>query len=522
MSDLDSTMNGVVHGIVSSSVWRRGTPARVEPRELVAVPRSSPANAMAYRLPSARPRAPRPLARGIGTRWRGRTRGRRCSRRGRRWATSAGVRPSLRDARASSQDGTPSHRSSSSADARSRARVVRAGRHRAARSAAQIGPTPRRHAPRKYVRRRALLRLRRRRGRPDRRPEGVGCEMIQQMGILLRLPQVVLPSAQVMFHRFYARRSVKKFDVRHFAMGALFLAAGRGQRARRRRRLNVANHLEQRRAGRAPQPVDIFSQRYATDNWTGSSRRSASCSRRSASSCTPSTRTSSSSTTSSKLLTVDEGTSKRLAQHARNFINARAALRRVHQARARGALLRRHLHVGAPEQLKLPSGWWEHFDAQKTRWTPSSPKSRRSTRAPRALRPAAPAGAAEAGGARAARPRPRRRRRRRPRRRRRRPRPRRPRRRRRPLRRLPMAAAPAAPSATTTTRIGKRRRRDDDDRRDRDRDRRDDYDRRDRRDDYDRRDRRDDYDRRDRDRRDRRDDYDRRDRDRDRDRRDRR
>ena len=53
----------------------------------------------------------------------------------------------------------------------------------------------------------------------------VGCEMIQQMGILLRLPQVVLASAQVMFHRFYARRSVKKFDVRHFAMGALFLAA---------------------------------------------------------------------------------------------------------------------------------------------------------------------------------------------------------------------------------------------------------------------------------------------------------
>ena len=39
-------------------------------------------------------------------------------------------------------------------------------------------------------------------------------EMIQQMGILLRLPQVVLASAQVMFHRFYAKRSLYKFDAR--------------------------------------------------------------------------------------------------------------------------------------------------------------------------------------------------------------------------------------------------------------------------------------------------------------------
>ena len=86
----------------------------------------------------------------------------------------------------------------------------------------------------------------------------VGCEMIQQMGILLRLPQVVLASAQVMFHRFYARRSVKKFDVRHFAMGALFLAAKVEEQPRKTRDVvNVANHLEQRRAGQAPQPKQV-------------------------------------------------------------------------------------------------------------------------------------------------------------------------------------------------------------------------------------------------------------------------
>ena len=41
-----------------------------------------------------------------------------------------------------------------------------------------------------------------------------GCECIQQMGIMLRLPQVAVSTAQVMFHRFYAKRSMRKFDVR--------------------------------------------------------------------------------------------------------------------------------------------------------------------------------------------------------------------------------------------------------------------------------------------------------------------
>ena len=40
------------------------------------------------------------------------------------------------------------------------------------------------------------------------------CELIQQMGILLRLPQVAVSTAQVSFHRFYAKKSMRKFDVR--------------------------------------------------------------------------------------------------------------------------------------------------------------------------------------------------------------------------------------------------------------------------------------------------------------------
>ena len=41
-----------------------------------------------------------------------------------------------------------------------------------------------------------------------------GCELIQSMGILLKLPQVAVSTATVSFHRFYYKRSMRKFDVR--------------------------------------------------------------------------------------------------------------------------------------------------------------------------------------------------------------------------------------------------------------------------------------------------------------------
>ena len=50
-----------------------------------------------------------------------------------------------------------------------------------------------------------------------------GCEVIQEAGILLRLPQVVMATAQVLLHRFYCKRSLHKFDVK---VGAGGLCAG--------------------------------------------------------------------------------------------------------------------------------------------------------------------------------------------------------------------------------------------------------------------------------------------------------
>lgn len=77
-----------------------------------------------------------------------------------------------------------------------------------------------------------------------------GCELIQEGGILLRLPQVVMATAQNLFHRFFyrfdidnianklfmkkylttqqpcscARKSLKRFDATTVAMGSILLA----------------------------------------------------------------------------------------------------------------------------------------------------------------------------------------------------------------------------------------------------------------------------------------------------------
>ncbi len=41
-----------------------------------------------------------------------------------------------------------------------------------------------------------------------------GCELIQEGGILLKLPQAVMATAQVLLHRFYVKESLKKFNIK--------------------------------------------------------------------------------------------------------------------------------------------------------------------------------------------------------------------------------------------------------------------------------------------------------------------
>jgi len=43
-----------------------------------------------------------------------------------------------------------------------------------------------------------------------------GCEIIQDAGILLKLPQVTMATAQVLFHRFYCKQSLKRYNVKKY------------------------------------------------------------------------------------------------------------------------------------------------------------------------------------------------------------------------------------------------------------------------------------------------------------------
>ena len=52
-----------------------------------------------------------------------------------------------------------------------------------------------------------------------------GCELIQEAGILFRQPQVVMCTAQNIFHRFFYRKSFKNYDAFTVAMGCTLLAS---------------------------------------------------------------------------------------------------------------------------------------------------------------------------------------------------------------------------------------------------------------------------------------------------------
>ncbi|KAK4339577.1 hypothetical protein RND71_041039 [Anisodus tanguticus] len=52
-----------------------------------------------------------------------------------------------------------------------------------------------------------------------------GCDLIQESGILLRLPQAVMATGQVLFHRFYCKKSFVRFNVKRVAASCVWLAS---------------------------------------------------------------------------------------------------------------------------------------------------------------------------------------------------------------------------------------------------------------------------------------------------------
>lgn len=47
-----------------------------------------------------------------------------------------------------------------------------------------------------------------------------GCDLIQEAGVLLRLPQAVMATAQILLQRFYCKKSLRKLDVKVRVGGA--------------------------------------------------------------------------------------------------------------------------------------------------------------------------------------------------------------------------------------------------------------------------------------------------------------
>ncbi|XP_022932108.1 cyclin-L1-1-like isoform X5 [Cucurbita moschata] len=52
-----------------------------------------------------------------------------------------------------------------------------------------------------------------------------GCDLIQEAGILLKLPQAVMATGQVLFHRFYSKKSFARFNVKKVAASCVWLAS---------------------------------------------------------------------------------------------------------------------------------------------------------------------------------------------------------------------------------------------------------------------------------------------------------
>ena len=84
-----------------------------------------------------------------------------------------------------------------------------------------------------------------------------GCEIIQHGGQLLKLPQQVCATAQVIFQRFYCKRSFVEFKVEFAAMAATWLASKLEENPRALRWiLQVFHRIERRRKGLPLSPLE--------------------------------------------------------------------------------------------------------------------------------------------------------------------------------------------------------------------------------------------------------------------------
>ncbi|KAK1267505.1 Cyclin-L1-1 [Acorus gramineus] len=91
-----------------------------------------------------------------------------------------------------------------------------------------------------------------------------GCDLIQESGILLRLPQQVMATGQVLFHRFYCKKSFARFNVKRVAASCVWLASKLEESPRKGRQVIMVFHrMECRRENLSIEHMDAVSKKYA-------------------------------------------------------------------------------------------------------------------------------------------------------------------------------------------------------------------------------------------------------------------
>lgn len=83
-----------------------------------------------------------------------------------------------------------------------------------------------------------------------------GCDLIQESGILLKLPQAVMATGQVLFHRFYCKKSFARFNVKKVAASCVWLASKLEESPRKSRHVIIVFHRMECR--REDLPIDFL------------------------------------------------------------------------------------------------------------------------------------------------------------------------------------------------------------------------------------------------------------------------
>lgn len=93
-----------------------------------------------------------------------------------------------------------------------------------------------------------------------------GCEFVRRCGRMLKLNQSCIATGQVLLHRFYFKKSLKKFDVKRMAATSIWLASKLEESPRKLRDVvNVLVRVEERMEGKKSSEtvvLDVYSDRF--------------------------------------------------------------------------------------------------------------------------------------------------------------------------------------------------------------------------------------------------------------------